>query len=611
MTSFKKRINPLLFSFYLTAFSLPLYAQQDSMQVHLEDIVIAENRLELPFSALSRSITIITSKDIRLMPVISVAELLNYVSGVDVRQRGAHGVQADISIRGGTFDQSLVLLNGIKLNDPQTGHHSLNLPVDIQQIERIEILKGAGARIYGQNAFAGAINIVTKKSTSPGLQASLRAGSYQLGGISLNATLPGKKVNNMFSFSKDFSEGYRHNTDYDITNFFYQGEMSRREGSYRLLAGYTERRFGANGFYANPNFAEQYEEIQTSLVALDYQTQVERWLIKPRIYWRRNQDLYLFVRNNPSIYRNMHIGNTTGAEFNASHSNSWGITGAGLEAAQVQLSSNNLGQHQRTVLSAFLEHRFSFFDNRLDLTPGLSFNYFSDFGTRIFPGMDAGWNITQKWKVFVNAGNTYRVPTFTDLYYSDPANAGNPDLEPESAFSWESGIKYQSAKLQIEASWFSRMGRDLIDWTRDADTLKWQPRNFQNLDMSGLDCSMQYYFTTKSPLRSIRLGYTLIEADLLESEYTLSRYALNHLRHQFTGGISLGQGPLSLNIQGRYNERIALEDFTLFDVRLAYKHQTFTLFAEATNLTDEKYTGANLVPMPGRWIRGGLSYNLL
>ncbi len=155
------------------------------------------------------------------------------------------------------------------------------------------------------------------------------------------------------------------------------------------------------------------------------------------------------------------------------------------------------------------------------------------------------------------------------------------------------------------------MGRDLIDWTRDADTLKWQPRNFQNLDMSGLDCAMQYYFSTKSPLRSIRLGYTLIEADILESEYTLSRYALNHLRHQFTGGISLGQGPVSLNVQGRYNERIALEDFTLFDVRLAYKHQTFSLFVEATNLTDEKYTGANLVPMPGRWVRGGISYNLL
>lgn len=605
--------TPILLFFAFCCLFTKLSAQQDSFSINLPDVVISENRMEIPFSEVSRTINVITAEQLRNLPVVSVAEALNYIAGVDIRQRGAHGIQADVSIRGGTFDQVLILINGIKMADPQTGHHALNLPVDLENIERIEVLKGPGARIFGQNAFAGAINIVTKTPKEQFFKIQLQAGENQLGGVKVAASMPQSNFRQYFSFSKDFSQGYRYNTDYDINNFFYQNSFRFVNRELSVLAGYTERRFGANGFYANPQSADQFESIQTSLFAIQYEQRNRKWIVKPRFYWRRNQDEYIFVRSNPSIYRNLHVGNTTGVEVNSTYTNGWGVTGLGLDLNTVKLRSNNLGEQDRFVASAFLEHRFSWLGAKLDLTPGLSFNYYSDFDAVFLPGIDAGFNLTKAFKIFANAGLTYRVPTFTDLYYEDPANLGNPELEPESALTYEAGLKYFEKGLRLQASYFIRQGRDLIDWTRADASQPWQPLNFNNLDFSGLDCSAELQFPgfagNDFPVRSIRLGYTYLQADILENEFPTSRYALNHLRHQLTGGIDLKiLKSLFLNVQARYAERIELEDYTLVDARLSWRNEKIGAFLEATNVFDEKYTGANLVPMPERWLRGGLSF---
>ena len=584
-----------------------LAQRSDSTAFDLEQVVVSENRLELPFSDQSRHVTVLRREDILALPAVSLAEVLQFVSGVDVRQRGVHGVQADLSLRGSTFDQVLLLVNGVRLSDPQTGHHLMNLPLDPEQVERIEIMQGAGARIWGQNAFAGAVNIVTRRPEGPALTASLRAGDHGLGGVSLAADLAAGGARHRVALSRDFAGGYRPNTDYDMTSAWYQGELDLRRGSVRLMAGHTDRRFGANGFYANPSFAKQFEAVQTTLVAMDGRTDAGAWTLRPRVWWRRNQDEYLFDRYNPSVYRNVHIGSSAGAELHARRPTRLGSLGAGVEIGHVALRSNNLGAHQRYTAAAFLEHRFILLDGRLDLTPGLSISHFSDFGTRVFPGIDAGMRLGSGWKAFASAGQTYRVPTFTDLYYSDPANAGNPDLQPESAFSWEAGASYLRGNLRLQASWFERLGRDLIDWTRDADTLRWQPRNFRDLDMRGVDLSAEM-LVGRGILQSLRLGYTHIDASFPTEGQTNSRYALNHLAHQATAGLRLGHGPLSLQVQARNQERIGGESDLLLDARLAARLGAVSAWVEATNLTDEAWTGANLVPMPGRWLRAGIRY---
>ncbi|MEL6945760.1 MAG: TonB-dependent receptor plug domain-containing protein, partial [Bacteroidota bacterium] len=342
-----------------------LQAQQaDSLSVELEDIIIRENRLELPFSESSRTINIITRADIEAAPATSVPELLQYVAGIDVRQRGVHGVQADISIRGGTFDQTLVLVNGIKMSDPQTGHHTMNLPIDIENIERIEVLKGPGARVFGQNAFAGAINIITKTPKETFAKIKVQGGENDLYGIRVSGALESKSYNQYLSLSRDASDGYKYNTDYSINNIFYQGNAKVGAQQLNVIAGFTERKFGANGFYASPDFMDQYEEVQTSIVAADMRILKGDWVVKPRLYWRRNQDEYVFLREDPDFFRNLHVGNTIGAELNTSYNSQFGITGIGVDVNQVSLSSNNLGDRDRTAVSIFLEHRFNLLDNR-------------------------------------------------------------------------------------------------------------------------------------------------------------------------------------------------------------------------------------------------------
>lgn len=584
-----------------------LRAQTDTIVNLLPEITIRENRLELPFSDVSRSIELISADRIQSLPVQSVSELLQHIGAVDIRQRGVHGVQADVGIRGGTFDQTLVLVNGIKMSDPQTGHHLMNLPIDPENIERIEVLKGPGARIYGQNAFAGAINIVTKTPEQAFTRITLQGGSFEMGGLAFSASLPGNHYDQYVSFSKRFAQGYRYNTDYDINNFFYQGRLDVSEHRLRILAGYSERRFGANGFYASPNFTNQFEAIQTGMLSLEDSWRQGSWTFKPRLYWRRNQDEYIFNRNNPAAYRNLHITQTGGIEFHASHANKWGISGIGAEIGFMGIRSNNLGSRQRGVASIFAEHRFLLFDENLDITPGISFYHYSDFGSRIFPGLDMGYRLGPKLKLFANAGYTFRVPTYTDLYYEDPANLGNPDLQPEEAFSWEAGIKGNGAGLQWQASWFVRDAFNLIDWTRAAENLQWKPDNIARLYTNGLDLSAQFNF----PGQRLYLAYTYIHAQLGAQESGFSRYALENLKHQLILGFEYRLGPkLYHSISYRYVDRLSLDDYALLDSKLMHRGGRIETFVSANNILNREYRETNLVPMPGRWLQGGISIKL-
>ena len=595
----------LLFSVFITQ----VYAQQDSLAYKLEDVIVKTNRIQIPFSEASRSIDLITQDQLQAAPVESVAEALQYYAGIDIRQRGVHGVQADASIRGGTFEQVLIMVNGIKMVDPQTGHHALNIPVNLQDIERIEILKGPGARIYGQNAFSGAINIITKKHKERIATATLSGGENNTGGFGFSAALPKNNNSQYISFNRTFSEGYKYNTDYNISNFFYQSNFGFVNNEVKVTAGFVEKEFGANGFYASPDFMDQYEETQTSLVAVELDHKNSNRVIKPRLYWRRNQDEYIFVRSNPSIYRNLHINNTLGAELNTMFFSKMGTTGVGLDFQTIRLQSNNLGTHNRQVATAFLEHRLSLLNDDLDITPGISYSYFSDFGSNFLPGIDVGYRINNHIKLFANAGYTYRTPSFTDLYYADPVNIGNEELLPESAFTYEGGIKFLKNNHAISFSYFNREGKDQIDWTKNLEEDPWQPQNFQTIIMSGFDANIQIDLTNALKRKAwLRLAYTYIDSEIPASDQ-FSRYALENLKHQAIGGLSINVfGNLHYSIFARYNDRVTMDDYTILDTKLSWQAERFTAYLKANNLTDEKYLETNLVEMPGRWILGGVQF---
>ncbi|NVJ87533.1 MAG: TonB-dependent receptor [Algoriphagus sp.] len=606
-----KKVFLMLTAFLVVSSS---WAQVDSLSQNLEEIVIQENRLLIPFSKQSRNISIVTKPQLETSPARSLQEVLAFVPGVDVRQRGVTGVQADIGIRGGSFNQTLMLLNGIKLTDPQTGHHMMNIPVPILNIDRIEVLKGAGARIFGQNAYTGAVNVITRLQDQRSLQLQAYAGDFGMHGLSFTGSLPMGSFKQNLSFSQDKSNGHWYNSDYQVSNIFYEGGVDLNEThSLRGMIAYTDRQFGANGFYTSA-FPDQWESIQTTLGAISHTYSKQNFFLNTRGYWRKNEDEYRLRRNEPEFYQNFHTSNTYALELNGSLESTWGKTGFGMELREENLDSNNLGQRNRTLGGVFLE-QFTTLGERLDFRAGVYSNYFDDWGWKHFPGMEAGFQATEALRLYSNLGKSFRIPTYTDLYYVGPTNIGNADLLPEEAQNFEIGAKWIQGRLFAEAVYFIRKTDNLIEWARPDAATPWQPQNFNKVDFSGVELALSYRWKQGSTVLSIKealLSYNYIHANLIEQPGTETRYALTALKNQVIGGLLLGIGKkLEWNTKMRYIERMEQSPYFLLDMRIDYNRAgKIGIFSEASNITNTDYIEAGTVQMPGRWFRAGFMLNL-
>ncbi|MDR2123224.1 MAG: TonB-dependent receptor [Flavobacteriaceae bacterium] len=592
----------LFFTFFLSGQEV---SEQEDKE--LDDIIIEGKTISLPFLRTSQNVQVITKEQIAQAPASSIEELLSYYSGIDIRQRGVHGVQADISIRGSSFEQVLVLINGIRMNDSQTGHNTMNIPFDMASIERIEIVKGPAARRFGQNAYAGAINIVTRPSGKKDINVSVSGGEFGTYSLGAGINMSEKKFSQFLQAETSQSEGYRYNTDYLIKNVWYQNEYKLKEGEIRFQAGIINKKFGANGFYSSPLAKDQYEKTQTSLISLGWSQKINKLKIVANAYWRRSQDEYLYIRSNPSFYRNMHIGNNAGLEMNSNYTSRLGVTGLGADFRKEYLSSSNLGRRDHFVSFVFLEHHFLFFNDKLDITPGISFADYSDFGNFWYPGIDIGFQITPANKIFVNLGKTYRIPSYTDLYYSSPGNDGNPDLKPESALSYEIGYRLSHNNIRTTISVFRRESGNLIDWNKDKEEDKWRPENIKEVNTNGVEVDLNYQFSS-SLFKSVNLGYTYLDNELKFSNSKNSLYSLDNLRHQLI--VKLEHKiikNLTNQIIYRYNDRVTLDNYHLMDDRLVYQLKNFSAFIQVNNILDTEYTETSLVSMPGRWLMFGFS----
>ena len=589
----------ILLSISSILLALSVFSQEISTEEQLDEVVIKSSRIDLPFKENSRTITVITSEDIQKSAATNVADLLQQVAGVDIRRRGVNGMQSDLYIRGGSFDQTLLLIDGIKVEDPQTGHHTMNMALPIEVIERIEIIKGPAARVFGQNAFTGAINIVTKSNAKNVNQIGAQVGSYNQQNFSGTLGHDFKTNSHMAHASVNTSDGYRYNTDFENQNYFLKSSFNRNKTPITVLGYFTDRKFGANGFYASPAAKNQYEETQSSLVGVSTEFKNKNLILKPRLYWKRNQDMYVFVRDNPPIYRNLHISNKVGAEMNASLTTNAGITGFGIDLAKVYLSSNNLGDRNRDMVTLFLEHRFKLIDDKLDVTPGIAATYFSDFKFHAFPGIDLGYNINDYIKIYANAGYTYRIPTYTDLYYSDPTTLGNENLDPEEAISEELGIKYSKNNFNGYVAVFNRSSNNLIDYVKENPTDLWQATNIQDVNSFGIDANATYNFKVMDFNQNINLGYTYLDEDLKSIEANYSRYSINSLKHHVTATyFSQFLKHISQSITYKFAERTTGESYTVVDVKATLAVAPFEFSVIGNNIFNAEYTETNLVPMP-------------
>ena len=583
-------------------------SQQDT--TNLKEVIVSTSKLEIPFSKNFRTVTVISSNYIKNSPATNVSDLLQEITGIDVRRRGVGGIQGDLYIRGGGFDQTLLLVDGMKMDDVQTGHHTLNMILPLYLIERIEIIKGPAARIFGQNAFNGAINIVTKDFIGEIGKTDFRVneisyGSFEQKNISASTKIITSKVKTLISYSGNRSDGYRHNTDFKKNNYFVKSSIKSNGFPVDIIASFTENKFGANGFYASPSATEQYEETQASLIGLSTSIKSQKFIISPKLYWRRGQDEYIYIRDNPSVYRNLHKTNKVSAELSGSYFSNSGVTGFGIDLSAVNISSNNLGEHDRNTVSAYIDHTFKLFDEKLVVSPGISASYFSDMSFHSFPGIDLGYNLNSSFKLYSNIGKTYRIPTYTDLYYSDRTTIGNENLNPESATSTELGFKYDTTNVKITGALFNREAKNIIDYVKENENDLWSAVNIGSLKTTGFELDFRYNFKNQN---YFNLGYTNIKDNNYVTNINFSKYSLNSFKHQLVSKLNLSYlKNISHSIVYKYLERSDNSNYSVLDSKIIYKKGLFIL---VNNLLDAAYSETNLVPMPGRNFLVGISIGI-
>jgi iron complex outermembrane receptor protein len=623
-------------------------AQSDSTgivkKVELDEVEVSGQRAPVVYSQLARIVSVITRSEIGQAPAQSINELLENIPQVDIRQRGTNGVQADISIQGGSFDQTLILLNGINLTDPQTGHHNLNLPLDLSVIDRVEILKGPASRVFGPNAFAGAVNFITGETKTNSVYASYTRGDFGLYKVNTGINHKLGNLSNHLSISKNACNGYISNTDYDMLNAFYHGKYAIKNNNIGLQLGYMQKDFGANSFYS-PKLPNQFESNTTYIGAVNGNFGSTLKIV-PAIYWRRNYDKFIYDRTNPISAGNYHYTDVYGINLNITYSWLCGKTSLGADYRKEIIYSTGLGKpvsqdkqqkisgendkyytfsDGRDNTSIFAEHTIS--ANNLNVSAGLMVNNNTALsGIGLFPGIDISYKLTNFAKIYVTTNRSLRLPTFTNLYYSSKSQQilGNTELNPEKAWIAEAGIKSGFNEITSTFSYFHKWGTEAIDYIW-RDTV-WHAENITTLNTDGLEASVNYNPQNSNIVRQFSVSYSLVLINKASGEFR-SMYILDHLKHKVTVSLSHkiyknigGYWQCSLQERNGYYDKWnpadskytqkAYGSHVLLDGRIYWQNKSLKVFAEGTNLLNSNYIDLGNITQPGIWIKGGFEVKI-
>ncbi len=253
----------------------------------------------------------------------------------------------------------------------------------------------------------------------------------------------------------------------------------------------------------------------------------------------------------------------------------------------------------RFMTTIFAEHRFQFWNNQFDITPGVAFTHYTDFGTQFFPGVDLGYALNEQVHLFGNIGYTYRIPTFTDLYYSDPTTLGNENLKPEEAISQEIGMRWNKMNWELSAAVFLRNASNLIDYIRPTAEGRFEATNIREVNTHGIELAVESRFKLGTQAQHLSMGYVYLNDDVQSINVDFSRYIINSLRHHFTLNYrSSITNNLLAGIAFKHAQRPLQDSYQVLDLNLQWKLNQFVLSFSANNILNEEYSESNLVPMP-------------
>ena len=589
-----------------------LAAVPDSSGLSLPEVQVVAQQTEIQSHA-CRLVTQIDRETIAALPATTVADLLQTLPGLDIRTRGASGAQADVSMRGGTFDQVMILLNGVSVSDAQTGHYALNIPVPLSAIERIEVLEGA-------------INIVTRHPDQDTYHVGFRMGMNRLAKAELTGGWRRNEWRVLASADYAYNKGYYAPapSDKEATSLKHSGFNGANlylNASWRGLemqAGAQYKDVGAGMFYGFGS-QDQFDATRTAFAATRYAHHWGKWSLDARAAYRANYDRYEWHRGTLS---NRHWTHNTTASLRTHYASSVGKNTFGIEARNEYIRSTNLGNHNRLNINYFAQQTFHVQHFSVSLTAGGIYN--TAFAHHWTVGADLAYAFDCGVSFYANANRSLRLPTFTDLYYDAGDQLGNAALQPEKAWTASFGTSYrhsfrQAGTLSLQAELYHRWGHHIIDWIYTPEDTKrpYHAQNQQAVNTLGVECTVQYRLNKW--LRNIQLTYAFTTLNINLQE-TRSRY-LDYLRHklvlQIEHGIYAGLGAswtlMYRDRMGQFNHADgSVADFRpvlLLDGKLYYDLPHWRFALSCTNITNRHYYDYGGVLQPGAWAKLSIEYH--
>jgi iron complex outermembrane recepter protein len=565
-----------------------------------ETVVVTGTFSPVSLEQIERSISVIETNAPLLYD--HWVDYLETDSSIDLRRRAPNGVQSDMSLRGSSFGQVLILLDGFRMDDAQSGHHDLDLPLPTEALDRIEVLRGVGSAFYGSEAIGGAVNFITSHPTKSELRVRAGVGNFGTNQQGGSLSITSRWWDQQLSIDRDFSSGFMPDRDYRSTTVLSSTGLKTRAGETLLLFAYGDKPFGANQFYGNFNSWERTKS-WFGAVKQDLGTKTEFDL-----GYRRHSDVFILIRDQPGVYENNHVTDSWQTALRRKmplqQNTSLFYGGEGNYDA---ISSSNLGTHNRTRGAGYVDFDFRAL-NRFSLSLGVRGDIFDGNNAQFSPTLGAGVWLGPTLRFRASIGHAYRLPSYTDLFYHDPATAGNPNLKPESAWSYEGGVQWHSStRVEAEATVFQTRERNVIDYVKFFAADINHAANIQKLIFTGVESDLKIHLFRS---HTVNGSYTWIHGTQQSlTGFASSRYVFNY---PINNAVIGWQGSLRGTVLARARigliQRFGRDTYALCDADVGRQFGNLGLHISFSNLTNTGYQEIAGVNAPGRSAVVGVEY---
>lgn len=577
--------------------------------INLDKIVITASKTEEDSGSISRKVDVITSKQISNSGAKTIAEVLDESSSLEIMDYGALGAGKTVQMRGSTAAQVLIMMDGRPLNNAHSGYVDLNT-IALENIDRIEVMRGAASGLYGSNAMGGVVNIITKSPPKKGFNTSAATSFGTFRTYIEKLTHAGKLKGFGYLVSGDYlaSQGHRDHSEYCAKNASLKVDYEFNNAhKLSFNTGFHKSNFETPGPVTSLDYSD-YQQWLKNFFELDWDYALLDNL-QASFKGYENRDRLEFTEVPVPQNKSTHLTKKRGWELQMNYTPFDFFRAIGGFSYTGNFDdSTETAKHRYDVRAWYLQGQLKLFE-KLKLDFGGRIDGYSNFNTEISPNISFLYAPDDKTKLRLFYGQSYRVPTFSDLYWPSSVYVkGNPDLEPERGKSYEFGIEREIFKnLSLNLTYFRNDYKNLIKWNK-VTTILYQPQNINRATVQGVEFGNRVSLTDCWDL-DISYTYQRPMDNVLHKLLTYQpQYKLNSFLefHNYKGlRVKLKWEFVNRSFDNPANT-IYVKRYFLMGMEVSKKINKYaTFFASIKNLTNTAYQTKKGYPMPGFSIDGG------